>query len=87
MDYGPGWPPIPRPARRRLDVPMLRPWPVTVRLTVLIALVTAMVINTVTGGPVMHQVDRPTDPPTAQATTTVGPPMAGHGHRRHHHTP
>lgn len=64
--------------RRRLDVPMLRPWPSAMRIVILVALVSAMVINGLTGGPVMRQVDPPTPPHTTYVTTVVGPPAPGH---------
>lgn len=75
MDYGPNWPPRPEPARRRLDIPMLRPWPLAFRAGMLIVLVGAFLVATLNGGYIrtidLHLQD---GPHTTYATTRVGPP-------------
>lgn len=83
MDYGPNWPPRPT-ARRRLDVPMLRPWPLAIRVGMLIVLVGAFGVATLNGGYIrtvnLHLED---GPHTTYGTTTAGPPVAGHGQASH----
>ncbi len=86
MDYGPDWPPREPPAepapRRRIELPMLRPFPLSVRAGVLATLLALFVWAGVHGGYVRTvRGPEPRGPHRVQATTSLGPPAAGFGHR------